>query len=83
MECPPPEFEAFVESVTEWFGNIISFHREGLAAKEVSIRGMAARMWAFLGFATKNNDVDTPEEAYDRPDVFVSFIAFLKVRSTP
>lgn len=67
----------------EYSGDTINFDREGahtIAPKEISIRGQVARMWAFFGFSTTQfGEVETPEECYERPEIFLSLIAFLKV----
>jgi hypothetical protein len=80
---PPKEYEEFSVKFAEYAGDLINFGREGahtIAPKEISIRSMLARMWAYLGFANSQFGViATPEECYERPEIFLSMITFLKV----
>ena len=80
---PPEEYEKFCQKFTSYSSDTINLDRGGaytIAPKDISIRGMLARMWAFLGFAnTQFGSIESPEECYERPEILLSLIVFLKV----
>jgi len=83
MVDPSQEYVEFCERLTAYASDLINLDREGaytIAPKDISIRGFLARMWAFFGFANiQFGRIDSPEECYERPEILLGLIAFLKV----
>jgi hypothetical protein len=85
MESPPSELVMKVGSFMEWAGATIQLDRGGpytVAPRRITLVGMERGVWQFLGFVKLQYPLITDfYELWERADVVLSFLLFLKVGS--
>lgn len=84
-ESPPSELVSIVNTFLDWAGATIQLDRVGpytVAPRRISMVGMERGVWQYLGFAHLQFPLITDfYELWERSDVVLSFLLFLKVGS--